>query len=349
MTRYSIIKADIKQNRNDIVPLLQRNLKIASPQRYAWNYEQCPYGSAHCWLVKDEQSNFFIGSATLFPRKILVKDKPLHAGIAGDFSVDKKFRVFSPALKLQKEIKEKIQETEFKFIYGIPNEQSKTLFLKIGYKKIGRVQYFIKPLKSKDALYQYLHPYLRLPILSKTIDFFIKIFAKENRYKKTWTYSIEMPEFFDDRFDILWKKASKQFTIISERTSTFLNWRYIQSTTQDYKIFCLINEKKEILGYIVYYIENNMCSIMDLLVEHRGKILDSLLAEFLRYIRKKEVGSISTCYLGDRLLERKLREFHFLPVNKVTMDLIIYSPNPSEYTYLLNKKNWYFFAGDNDI
>jgi hypothetical protein len=62
----------------------------------------------------------------------------------------------------------------------------------------------------------------------------------------------------------------------------------------------------------------------------------------------KGVGSISVDYLGGSLLEKKLREFNFLPI-KNEMDLIIYSPNMADNTDLLNKENWHFFAGDNDV
>jgi hypothetical protein len=61
------------------------------------------------------------------------------------------------------------------------------------------------------------------------------------------------------------------------------------------------------------------------------------------------VGSISVYYLGGSLLEKKLREFNFLPIKNEMNDVIIYSPNMADNTGLFNKKNWHFFAGDNDV
>jgi len=279
---------------------------------------------------------------------ILVKGEPVYAAIAGDFAVDIQHRNLIPALALQKEIQSKIHNTKFKFIYGLPNKQSKGILLRIGYKKIGRFAHFIKPLKSEYQYNKYIHSFLQLKIFAKAVDFLIKSFSKENRYKTTLKYSIITPEYFDDRFDMFWKNVSMRSTIIGERTSFFLNWRYIQSPEKKYKIFCLLDEHNDIIGYIVYFIENNMCHIRDMLFEPSTEVLSLLLAEFSRFIRMKGVGSISVHYLGGSLLEKKLREFNFLPI-KNEMDLIIYSPNMADTNDLFIKENWHFFAGDTDV
>ena len=349
MTRYSIIEADVQNNRDDILPILIKNLTGPSLNIYVWNYNQCPYGVARCWLAKHEESNTFIGTATLFPRVILVKGEPVSAAVAGDFAVDKQHRNLSTALALQKEIQSKIHDTKFKFIYLLPNEQAQGIFLRLGYKKIGNFVHFVKPLKSEYQYNKYLHSFLQLKIFAKTVDFLIKSIAKENRYKTTLKFSIEIPEYFDDRFDVFWNNLTKHSIIIGERTSIFLNWRYIQSPEKKYEIFCLLDEHKDIIGYIVYFLEKSMCHIMDMLYEPSSEVLSLLLAEFSRFIRMKEVGSISVYYLGGSLLEKKLREFNFLPIKNEMNDVIIYSPNMADNTGLFNKENWHFFAGDNDV
>jgi hypothetical protein len=349
MTSYSIIKADVHKNRDDILPLLKENLGGSlREEKYQWNYNQCPYGAAQCWLARHEKTNTFIGTSALFPRIILVEGKPEYAAIAGDFAVDEHHRNLMAALALQKVIQEKIHETGFKFIYLLPNEQAKNIFLRLKYKKIGRFTHFIKPLKSEYQANKYIHSYTQFKIFVKSVDFLIKKFGKEERYKTTLKYSIITPESFDGRFDVFWKNVSKHFTIIGERTSIFLNWRYIQHPSKKYQIFCLLDENKDIFGYIVYFLENNMCYIMDILFDPPKEVISPLLAEFSRFIRKKGAGSISVDYLGNSLLEKKLREFNFLPI-KNEMDLIIYSPDMTDDSGLFNKENWHFFAGDNDV
>lgn len=348
MTRYSVFEADVQKNRDDILPIMMNNLKGLSPAVYAWNYTQCPYGPAHCWLCREEQSGTFIGTTALFPRVILVKGNPVRAGIAGDFAVDIQHRNLIPALALQKEIITKIHDTGFTCIYGLPNKQSKGILLRLGYKKIGRFTHFIKPLKSEYQSNKYLHSFLEVKIVAKAVDILIKNFSKENRYTTPLTYSVITPEYFDDRFDVFWKKVSEHFTIIGERTSSFLTWRYMQYPAKKYAIFCLLDEQKDIIAYCVYLLENNMCYIMDMLSKPEAEVLRSLIAEFSRFIRMKGAGSISVDYLGAGFLEEKLREFNFLPVENEA-DLIIYSPDTVDSNCILNKENWHFFAGDNDV
>jgi hypothetical protein len=88
---------------------------------------------------------------------------------------------------------------------------------------------------------------------------------------------------------------------------------------------------------------------MDMLFEPSTEVISLLLGEFSRFIRMKGVGSISVYYLGGSLLERKLREFNFLPIEKEMMELIIYSPDMADNTTLITKENWHFFTGDNDV
>ena len=186
-------------------------------------------------------------------------------------------------------------------------------------------------------------------MFSLVVDVPIKFFSKEKHYQKTFNYSVEIPEFFDDRFDAFWKKASKQFNIIGERTSNFLNWRFKKSPSQEYKIFCIVDDKKDILGYIVfYYYKDNICNIVDMLFLTSENILDSLLAEFAIYARVNGVGAIVIRYLGNRLLEEKLKEFNFFIIEKDCTNMVIYSPDFPFESYLLDKQNWYFFTGDND-
>ena len=56
--------------------------------------------------------------------------------------------------------------------------------------------------------------------------------------------------YFDKSFNLLWKKLSRQYDVINERNSNFLNWRYL--SRPDHKYYCFkFENKNEILGYVV--------------------------------------------------------------------------------------------------
>jgi len=349
MNKYTIAEANVELDKKDILPILERNLEVASSQRYDWNYENCPNGNARCWLAKCEQSNSAVGSAALFPRKLFINGEPTYAAIAGDFAIDERHRAYGPALKLQREIQSRVNDIGISFIYGVPNDRARTFFLRIGYKEIGKFKRHVKLIKTEKVPNEYLPPILQHRIVSKAVDPVISITSKERLYKKNDKYAVEMPEYFDDRFDTFWQETSKQFTIIGERTTQFLNWRFKQPSGQRYDIFCIVDENKGLAGYIVYCMKENICYVVDMLFKSSEEAITSLLTEFTRHIKTKEVGAIVIRYLGNRLLEKKLKEFNFFMTKKEDANVVIYSPSISSESHLLDEKNWHFFIGDSDV
>ncbi len=350
MGKYSIIRADARNNQDDILPILKENLgETLREEKYLWKYQQCPYGVADCWLTRHEESGAFVGTAALFPRKMLVNGVPVCAAIAGDFAFDRQHRNLIQALALQREIQSKIPETRFRCIYCLPNDQARGIFSRIKYKKIGTFTHFVKPLKSEYRNKEYLHSLLQSKLAARAVDVFLKILSKENRYTTTGPYSVDTPDSFDDRFDVFWKKVAGQFSIIGERSSAFLTWRYMQSPGSSYSVFCVLDGRNAMSGYIVYVLDQNMCTIMDMLYEPSGDILRLLLAEFSRFMRRNGAGSISVHYLGGAFLKETLQEFNFLPITGKTSDVVFYSPDMADNPDLLNEENWHFFAGDNDV
>lgn len=348
MKNYIIVKANTTADKEDLLSILKENLNDASKHLYLWKYINSPYGNARCWLAKEENSGKYVGSGALFPRRIMINGEPITTAIAGDFAVDKEHRVYGPALRLQKTIQASSVENEFKFIYGFPNKLSEGIFLRIGYKELGRFNRFVKLLRVEYKLKEYIGSSLTTKILSQIINFGVRKFSKENKYKRQPNFSIERPTFFDERFDILWERTLKRFPIIGERNSRLLNWRYSKSFFNHYQIFTLLEDRKKILGYIIFYFKENICYIADLLCVDLDFALDLLLSEFIIQMRKEDLFSISISYLGNELFIKRLREFNFYPRSE-GQKVVIYSGESCPFTsYLYNKDNWYLFEGDSD-
>lgn len=352
MKNYTIIKAEIESDKENILSVLQRNFSNwATPfnsQRYDFSFKRCPYGNASSWLAKFESANSFVGTVSLFPRRLLINGKPICSGIVGDFALDKNHRGYGPALKLQREVLSKVNDFGYIFNYSAPNEFARLILLRVGYKEIGKFKLYIKPLKTKIVPKRYLPKYLQSNILLNIIDFFSSIASKEKRIKDMFGYSIETPDIFDERFDVLWEKASKQFNIIGVRSSKFLNWKYKQSYfLHDYKIFCISDNKKELIGYVVYSIKDNICLVSDMLFLPSDNLIDLLLAKFILYLRTKEVGAIAIYYMGNSFVEKKLKKFNFFYTkHDDDRTIVFYVSNLPLETYLLNETNWYFLSGD---
>lgn len=348
MKKYEIIKANVKIDKKDILSILKRNLEGITEKRYDWNYLNCPYGRAQCLLAKDNTSKSYIGSAALFQREVSVDDKTVFSGITGDFAVDKKHRAFGPAFQIQRQIQHEVNNGEYEFVYGVPNKLSKMLFLKIGYKEVGKFRQYVKILKIDFMPKEYLPSILHYKFFAKMGNIYFKLISREKRYRSN-NYSVETPDAFDKRFDALWKKVEEQHEIVGKRKSKFLNWRYNKSSLYDYKIFCIADEKKEIVGYVVYFVKDNICHIVDMLFVKSDEVINSLLFEFVRFMRKDKIGSIAVRYLGNSYLKEKLKKHKFLVTKKEELNgVFICSKNNSKFD-LLNEEKWHFFEGDNDV
>ena len=349
MIRYSIIKADIKKNKKDIVPILKRNLEDITEEKYDWNYQKSTFGPAKCYIAKETKSDSFVGTAAIFPRKAFVKGKEKIAGIAGDYAVDKKHRAFGPALDIQKKVKSTANEGEFDFIYGLPNKQSKLLFLRIGYIEIGPLKDYIKILKTKHMAKEHLPHLLKFRIFSSIFDIYLRIVGKEYRYKKHKDFLIEEPDMFDKRFDIFFENMENSHNIVGKRSSDFLNWRYRKSPAQEYKIFCITDKEKDIKGYMVYFLKEKVCHIVDTFFKNSDKVVNVLFSEFLIHMNKKDIGAVAIKYLGNSFFKEQLKKYNFFERKAPNLSLFVFSKNISSEKILLNEENWYFFEGDSDI
>jgi hypothetical protein len=348
MKNYTIIKGDIENDEEAILSLVHRNLNDAySEQRYDWNYRQCPIGNALCWLAKSESTDSNVGSASLFPRRLIINEKPVLAGIIGDFSIDEAHRGYGPAIELLKKVALEEGTPDRYLLYETPNEKSTPVFFRVGYEEIGRVRVYTKPLNMMNLPKHLLPKYLRSKCVLRIIDTLSDLLSKEKRVKDRFSHSFDMPGSFDERFDVLWEKVSKQFGIVGERSSRYLNWRYMQSHVC-YRIFCILDEKNELGGYLVYRVSENICYVDDVLVLPSGNLFDLLLAKFALRQREEGIGAIVIRYMGNSSIPRKLRQFNFVEVDNNTR-VLLYTDGFPNQSYLLDEANWYFFAGDMDI
>ncbi len=348
--RYSIIRADIEKNRDDILPLLERNLRDISAKRYDWLYSASPHGNACCWLAMDRDSERFVGSASLFPRRLYVGGAAVRAAIAGDFAVDREHRAYGPALRLQRTIREALGECGLDVIYGVPNRLSERIFLRIGYSGLGRFGRFVKVLKAEYKRGQYIPPAPLTRVFSSVIDLWFKGFSREAGYRRPEGLSVEEPASFDERFDRLWERALPQFAIIGVRDSRALNWRFKGSPHHDYRVHAVVDgDGGGVGGYIVYFLENNACYIADVLFIDSERIRDALFAEFVIKMRERGVGLLSVRCLGGGLLEKQLRRFGFFPVKEEDSNVVLCAdPKSTHAPMLLKRENWYFLDGDTD-
>lgn len=340
-----ISKADVRKDMNDVLELWENNCSGIPKEKYEWMYKNNPSGPASCWLIKQDEK--VIGSTALFPRRLFINGQPVTGGIGGDLFVKKEQRGLGLALSMQKEVISSYAREGFDILYGFPNNKSEGLLRKQGYFVLGNVISLTKPLKSYPFLKKSNLPVIP-EVLSKPLDFTMRILSKERYYARPKNISPEVLSRFDSRFDILWEKALSQFTIIGERTSSYLTWRYMLFSIESYSIFTIKHiSTNEILGYIVFSIAQNKVNIMDILYVDVST-LDILLPEFFLFLRNKDVESISIKLVGNTGLISKLQRYRFFIRDDKDKCLGFFLQDSPYSKYFTDINNWYLVPGDND-
>ena len=342
-----ISKADFKKDKKGIIKLWERNFSDVPSERFDWIYENNPAGVPSCWLAKKDGQ--VVGSTAIFPRLLYINGEAVTAGIAGDFSVIKELRGLGPALSLQLKAASNYVSEGFGILYSLPNKKSEGILKRVGYSDIGGILWLTRPLKFQN----YLGKKFDLPvigkILSRPIDMAMGRFAKENFYVRSKDYSCELLTYFDLRFDILWERAAPQFTIIGERTCSYLNWRFINSPHKSHLIFVIKHAKTdEIHGYITFSIAKNRANIVDLL-SLSDHTLDVLLSEFILSLRRECIDAVSINLAGCIDLVIKLQRYGFFIRAREGKFVALFPPDSPFAQYISEIKNWYLMQGDNDI
>lgn len=346
---YNIEKADLTRDQVKVVRFWKTNFPAWPEEKYSWFYQNNVAGAADCWLITNEENGTVIGTTVIFPRKFIINNRDYLGGITGDFAVDKQYRVLGPALKLQREVINSCESGKYHFLYGFPNMHSEPVQKRVGFVVVGSAIRLVKVVRT----YRYLRRVLKVVILSKFfsffLDFIIRMFQKETWYRLSDEYEAKFLQKFDERFEKLWEVASVNFPIIGERSQQFLTWRFQNCPYQDYQIFVL--EKRSdasLLGYVVFSVKEKDVLIVDCFARDKNEAYSTLLAAFLKEVRKFRIDSISIVYLGNEFLVNILKGFNFSQ-RADKRNIVAYTKKGLDISEIIkDSANWYFLAVDND-
>ncbi len=350
---YSVIEADLEKHKNHILMIWARNLPPLfhgdlSEYTYSWYYQENPCGPGRCWLLRENKTGQFVGTAGLGLRRFKLLNQPVLAGLLADFAIDQEHRVFLPALTLQKKVRE-MAEPELGFLYSLPTRPAASVLLRAGHRKLGELQRYARILKVRTYVERALGGVPGARALAPPLDWVLKTV-----YRDTWgpvseSFVVRPIDEFDSRFDALWERAAPNFSVVAERTSQFLRWRYTLFPWRKFSTLGLMSrDERRLFGYVVYYFQKNVIFVSDLFFEDDDKILSNLLNGFLRFARKTDAISISLSFLGAERIIKRLRLFGFYPRSD-TKDVIIAAGAKNLFpSVALDKSNWYLVSGDEE-
>lgn len=345
---YTVSQADPSQSRQVILELWKQNLPTASEDRYPWLYQT---GRAKAWLLKvDDESA--VGATGLMDRTIRSPEGLLRAGQAIDLNVNKDYRSVGPALSLARTLVRSAMQEGYPFIYAFPNADSEPILKRVGYRLLGNLQRWYKPLRCDKILDTRLqNPLARKAVAAASfaVNTALAVKSRETFYRRPVEIHVKLTDRFDGSFDLLWQTVSGQFPFIGERTADYLSWRFGQSPSGRFEVLCIKNACQELLAYLVFSCQDGIVHVNDFLFADAWS-LNLLLAEFIRHARRRKAAAVIVVYLGPSFVTESLRAFGFWrrPTMWNAMVCTDWNRLGTDAATVLDEQQWYLTRADID-
>ncbi|MGV8056416.1 MAG: GNAT family N-acetyltransferase [Smithellaceae bacterium] len=350
--RYSTFIMDPNKDSEALLALWKTSIQKYSPERFNWMYSENPYGPPITVLSKDNKSGRVVGCGSLVPRKMLIDGQDASMGIAADFIVEKEHRVFGPALSIQKALCEAAKERGFDLLFAFPSQPSHGVFSRVGYEILAEVRYYSKPLESKRFLDKRIENKILLKAISHPLNLIHRLADIGNLICLPGKGLVtKVLAATDHQFDNLWQNARENHSVIGEKISSYLNWRYASCRGYFHDFFCLYSSREKTLkGYIVYEVENGIARIVDLFAED-AKMEAYLLVKFSLKMRKEDIRGIVLTFLGSELFQASLRRFLFFERAGDRFCMVLFSKSDNEKfrKTVLEHKNWLLLDAEMDL
>ncbi len=252
--------------------------------------QENPAGEAIWYFAFDEENRTLAGTISITPRNMILNGKHIKAGIVGDYMIGDQYRVFGPALGLQKMVIDSMSKYGFDCIYTIPNIASKKMAQRAGYVCVAELMHFVKPVLTALYIRKYLNNRAS-ELIGLVLDFMLKLISKDTYIKLDGCYEEALT--IDASFDVLWKKVKKNTTgLIGDHSAEYIDWRYLKNPNNNYHI--LTHRKKpegELLGYLVFSMNNGKIEIYDIISSGISS-KERLLGKIIHIARKDNCKSI---------------------------------------------------------
>jgi predicted N-acetyltransferase YhbS len=282
---YHVCPPNPVADRQAILELWQRNLPEADPSRFAWLYDRGPTQG----LVLRSDADEAVGSTGLMRRTLRAFGRDVEAAQAVDLNVDRQHRTIGPALALQRAAIDSARQAGLPLIYGFPNPQSEAVLRRAGYREIGRLGRWVKPLSSRR---------LALPSwLAFAADRLLPLVSPETYRRLPAGLRAERIGRFDERFDRLFEAATARLPIVGHRTAAYLAWRFARRPHVGHHAIGLFDRGNGLLAYVVWRWHRGTACVGDLLAAEPTH-LEMLLAELLRRLRRRQTEAVVVSYLG---------------------------------------------------
>jgi hypothetical protein len=342
MQRFQIESTNPEPYRGEIIEFWKKYLPGTPPERLDWLESGNPAGPTIWYFAFSAggKRSEPLGTISLTPVNLFLKGERIKAGILGDFMIHENHRVFGPTLDLVKAPLNDMAKHGLSFIYGIPNQESEKIMLRVGLKKSTDLVNLVRPVRLGSYLSKYVSP-LWSSLLSPPGELGLKLFSSPSlSINKAHVGEVDTagPEY-----DALWEEIKKKMEYpVGDRTSTFLEWKYLRNPHNHHHIlFDKEGESGKIVGYLVYSKKKDVIEIVDI-QGLNGRIVGQLLTKSIQTALREGCKAVYFRIPQGSSLKHQLYKKAFVEGRD---SIALYGCGPGFDVM----KNWEFFFGDRNL
>lgn len=346
--RFTIVRAD-KSHAGQIQSLWAEVFRITvADKRYCWLYELAPY-DAIAYVAIEEATKSVVGMSALYLCAYRLGERLMKVGIAADFAVVAKHRVFGPARELQRHVMSSADTHELDFILAYPNIKALKLMLAAGYTSLSKTAIYAKHLKPYNAIHAKVNNSLlaslgslAYTLYTRTAEVFSALFAiglnvvvagaQEQLQRDLREFSGSGANYAD---------------LIKLKSAEYLQWRYVNNPTN--KIVPLVIRDTNRNLYAIAFVSINASKLVIIdLIGHPGILRYLRVASAISgYSRSLGVSTIETVFLRGSSLKISLILNGFLG-KRYDRELLIY-PKTFQHDFMMQPEDMPIFEADMDI
>lgn len=171
-----------------------------------------------------------------------------------------------------------------------------------------------------------------------------------NCKKDTFSMTKKIKEIyvFDEKFDNLWKSNKKDYPFSVIRNSKFLNWRFSQHPINKYHSYGLFNHKNKLLGYVIFLLDGDVATIVDIFSANDRKVLHHLIVKIIDRLRKHEIKKVRIWIPENHFIAQAVLDSGFQPIDE-PLGIIPEYRHSSANINLNNMNKLFFTMADGDL
>jgi ribosomal protein S18 acetylase RimI-like enzyme len=311
-----------------------------SHARFDWLYRENPSGRTRTWLAFDDEGEI-AGCGSVYPWTYFHHGEPVRVGILVDFAVDKRFRVFGPALKIQQSIAAACRDGGFDVLFVAPNDQAIGIFKRLGYTQIGRSEGWLRVLRSQFWIRKRIRSETLSRIAATVVDAAIDLLSL-SRYSPAYAaFEGEIVGKCPEELDNLWQRERAAYAFSPDKSSAVLNWYYSldwpyagDEGRDRYSFYCLRGKKdRKLRGCIVFKRTFDYIEVREIFPPE-GIRLRALVWHFTHAMRRQGETAIRLAFLGDDSFAMALKRQGFVRREEAYRDYMMLFTAESAEKYL---------------